>query len=90
MDNPIETIQAGVFEKANSLYQFFATDCQISSIENDAWQGANNLGWILLEVRSFEIINLFNVFYNKSRNELINHNLFELTFINTLKNFITI
>jgi len=56
MDNPIETIQAGVFEKAKSLYQFFATDCQISSIENDAWQGADNLGWILLEGNSLKSI----------------------------------
>ena len=51
--NPIETIQAGIFEKAKNLYQFFATDCQISSIENEAWQGAENLGWILLEVKHF-------------------------------------
>jgi len=50
--NPIETIQAGIFEKAKNLYQFFATDCQISSIENEAWQGAENLGWILLEGNS--------------------------------------
>lgn len=84
MDNPIETIEAGVFEKAESLYQFFATDCQISSIENDAWQGADNLGWILLEVRSFKII----IFYSKIKNDLLNFSLFKITFI--LKNFITI
>ena len=48
--NQIRTIRSGSFERAEHLYELFASDSQVEDVEPGAWAGALSLGWIKLEV----------------------------------------
>ena len=48
--NPLRHIPQDTFSRASHLQTLFASDCDVTQIDEGAWRGATKLAWILLEV----------------------------------------